>query len=229
MPRHQQVTTCRKSGGPTSKHCGCEHCALSICAVCGGGEGSLTTDCPGTKVDADRHQELCETNLDYTDARGWHLMDPGGRRSARFEHMVIPPEPARVDPRPLIAPSVDWAMIDRNEDLKHELARKAIVWALADRTCDDHSAALARVEDAVDAHMAATAKAGEEQYGTRGRELLAQLEREKIDFQLSSRRAEAALDEFHQVARVLLASVEASASNLPALEAEIERRLKGAP
>jgi hypothetical protein len=223
MPRHQQVTTCRKSGGPTSKHCGCEHCALSVCSVCGGGEGSLTTDCPGTKVDADRHQELCETNLDYTDTRGWHLMDPGGRRAARFEHTEVPPEPPRADPRAQIAPSVDWAAIDRFEDLKHELARKAIAWVLADRICEDHLAKVTHTKAKVDALMKSTRPQQSPH------QLLGQLERENIDFQLSSRRAEAADDEFRQLARRLTDAIEASAPNLPALEAEIERRLKGAP
>ena len=57
MPRHKQVTACRKSGGPTSKSCSCEHCALSVCSVCGGAEGTLTTDCPGTQINGDRQQE----------------------------------------------------------------------------------------------------------------------------------------------------------------------------
>jgi hypothetical protein len=54
MPRHQQVTTCRKSGGPISKFCSCEHCTLSVCSICGAYEGGLTTDCPGTPVSFDR-------------------------------------------------------------------------------------------------------------------------------------------------------------------------------
>lgn len=84
MPRHMQVTTCRKGGGPVSKTCSCEHCSLAVCAVCGGAEGTLTTDCPGTKVAYDRHQEVFETNLDYTEDRGWHQGEATARRSPRF-------------------------------------------------------------------------------------------------------------------------------------------------
>src|SRR4029078_1255590 len=79
MPRHRQVTTCRRSGGPLSKTCTCEHCALAVSAVCGAGEGSLTTDCPGEKVPYDRQQEVFEPSFDYTDERGWHLAPEGTR------------------------------------------------------------------------------------------------------------------------------------------------------
>lgn len=204
MPRHQQVTTCRKSGGPVSKHCGCEHCTLTICSVCGGGEGSLTTDCPGVPVDADRHQEICETPLDYTDARGWHLAEAGHRRAPRFTHTVETPEPPSADPRALIAPKIDWAAIDRTANLQVELAKKAIAWVVADRTCEEHSATLTRTEDKIDDCLAA----GDAPTDLKS-ELLAQLERERIDFQLSSRRAEVADDEFRQAARRLVTGLEA--------------------
>jgi hypothetical protein len=85
MPRHQQVTTCRKSGGPVSKFCSCEPCTLSVCSVCGAYEGALTTDCPGERVNFDKQQEVYETNLDYTDARGWHQGAASKRRSPQFE------------------------------------------------------------------------------------------------------------------------------------------------
>jgi hypothetical protein len=200
MPRHKQIATCRKSGGPLSKHCGCEHCALDVCSVCGGAEGSLTTDCPGTKVDSDRHQEICETNLDYTDDLGWHLS--AKRRAPRFEHTVVPPDPPRADPRAIVTPSIDWIAVDRHASLQHELGKKAIAWVMADRTCEDHSAALARVEDEIDDRLAAGDAPPD-----LGHEL-AKLESAKISFRLADQRAQRCNDEFRQAARVLVAALE---------------------
>lgn len=96
MPRHKQVTTCRKSGGPVSNRCSCEHCTLAVCSVCCAYEGGLTTDCPGTKVSFDRRQEVYETNLDYTDDRGWHQGASMKNRAPRFE-----PEPEPVVHKPI--------------------------------------------------------------------------------------------------------------------------------
>lgn len=197
MPRHKQVTTCRKDGGPVSKHCSCEHCTLHVCSVCGEGEGALTTDCPGAKIDADRHQEICETSLDYTDDRGWHL---GERRSPRFEDTRLPSIPPPVDPRTQIMPTIDWAVVDRNADLQRELGRKAIAWVLADRTCEQHSAILTRIEDEVDAIIASEKKPA--------RELLAQHENVKIAFHLADQRAQKCEDEFKQAARTLVKGLE---------------------
>ena len=104
MPRHKQVTTCRKYGGPTFDRCSCEHCNLAVCSVCGGAEASLTTDCPGESVNHDRQQEIYETTLDYIEARGWHLAQTD-KRSPRFENTKLPPEPPRSDPRAVVAPS----------------------------------------------------------------------------------------------------------------------------
>jgi len=97
MPRHKQVTTCRKTGGPVSDRCSCEHCMLAVCSVCGAYEGGLTTDCPGAKVSFDRQQEVYETNLDYTDDRGWHQGASMKNRSPRFE-------PESVIHAPILAP-----------------------------------------------------------------------------------------------------------------------------
>ncbi len=94
---------------------------------------------------------------------------------------------------------------------------------LADRICEDHLAKVTHTKAKVDALMKSTRPQQSPH------QLLGQLERENIDFQLSSRRAEAADDEFRQLARRLTDAIEDSAPNLPALEAEIERRLKGAP
>jgi hypothetical protein len=84
MPEHKQVTTCRKSGGPVSKFCSCEHCTLGVCSVCGAYEGSLTTDCPGVAVNFDKQKEVYETRLDYTDERGWHQGKTMNNRSPNF-------------------------------------------------------------------------------------------------------------------------------------------------
>jgi len=203
MPRHKQVTTCRKSGGPTSKSCSCEHCSLSVCAVCGGGEGSLTTDCPGAKIDADRQQEIYETSLDYTDTRGWHLAGPDARRSPHFERAIAAPEASRTDPRATIAPSIDWATVDRHMALQQELGKKAFAWVLADRTAEEHSSALARAEDEVRDHMASKGLVDD-----RANELLAALEHEKIDFHLADQNAQRCDDELHQASRMLVAALE---------------------
>lgn len=200
MPRHKQVTTCRKSGGPISKFCSCEHCTLSVCSVCGAYEGGLTTDCPGVGVSYDRQKEVYETNFDFSDSRGWHQGEPMKRRSPRFEDTKLPPEPPRADPRATIAPTIDWKTVDRNAGLQHELAKRAIAWVLADRTCEDRSAALARTQDDADARLAA---------GAQLQELLAKLEGEKIDFHLASQHAEKCDDEFRQTARKLVEALEA--------------------
>lgn len=204
MPRHKQVTTCRKSGGSLSKLCGCEHCTLDICSVCGGGEGSLTTDCPGKEVDADRHQEICETSLDYTDDRGWHLSVM--RRTPRFKSTRNPPEAPHVDPRTVVAPSIDWFTVDRHASLKDELDKRAIAWVLADRICEDHSAAITRIEDEIDDRLAAGDAPPD--LG----QLLAKLESAKISFRLADQQAQRCNDEFRQAARVLVAALEESPS-----------------
>ena len=207
MPRHQQVTTCRKSGGPVSKHCSCEHCSLSVCAVCGAAEGSLTTDCPGAKVDYDKQQEVFETNLDYTNDRGWHLAqaDDGTaiRRSPRFEDTEVPPEPPRLDPRTVVAPSIDWQAIDRITDLNHKLSQKAVAWVLADRIAEDRSVTLARLEDEVAAHLPK-----DQEPNAHAQELLKTLEYEQIDFRRANQNAEKCNDEVRQAMRKLVAALE---------------------
>jgi hypothetical protein len=200
MPRHQQVTTCRLSGGSVSKHCTCEHCTLSICSLCGAYEGGLTTDCPDTEISFDRQREVYETPLDYTDDRGWHQGEPMKPKSPRFTTTRRPPEPPRVDPRTIVAPTVDWTRIDRSAALQHDLALRAIAWTLADRTCDDLSAALTRAKDEADAHT---------EPDEPGRILLARLEGARVNFQLACRRVEERDEEFRQAARKLVDTLEA--------------------
>jgi hypothetical protein len=181
MPRHQQV--------PVSK--------MPMCEVCGGAESTLTTDCPGTKIDAERLQELAETMLDYADARGWHLAVSG--RSPRFGAPL--PVPPTADQRAGVAPGIDWAAVDRTAELQHVLTQKAIAWVIADRACDDQSARLTSAEDA------ARRLRGTGALDAQSRSL-AKLEREKIDFHVACRRLETCEEEFKQAARVLVASLE---------------------
>lgn len=203
MPRHQQVTTCHQNGGPVSKHCTCESCTLAVCSVCGAYEGGLTTDCPGTLVDFNRQQEVYETSLDFTEARGWHQGEPMKRRSPCFEDTKLPPEPPRADPRAVVAPSINWAAVDHITDLKHELSQKAIAWVLADRVADEHSATLTRIEDEVAVHLPKGQEPNEH-----ARELLKTLEYEKIGFRLANQSAEKCDDEFRQAARRLVTTLE---------------------
>jgi hypothetical protein len=206
MPRHQQVTTCRMGGGPVSKRCSCAHCTFSVCAICGASEGALTTDCPGEKVAFDRQQEVYETNYDYTDERGWHQGEPTKSRKPHFASTRLPPEPPRVDPRAALAPSIDWAVVDRAAYLQHDLAQKAIAWVLADRETEDHSATLTRLEDEIDKQLP---RRGEKIVGLiEARELLAKLEHEKMGFHLASQRAEKCDDAFRQAARSLVNALE---------------------
>ena len=204
MPRHKQVTTCRKTSGAVSKFCTCSHCTLSVCQVCDAYEGGLTTDCPGTKIAFDKQQEVYETSLDYTDDRGWHLGEPMKRRVPRFEDTTLPPAPPRVDPRTVVAPSIDWTAVDRITDLKHELSQKAIAWVLADRIAEDHSAKLVSLEDEVATHLPKGQEPNEHAL-----ELLKALEYEKIGFRLANQSAEKCDDALRQAARKLVAALEA--------------------
>lgn len=215
MPRHQEVTTCLKGGGPVSKFCTCPHCTLCVCSVCGAYEGGLTTDCPGEKVDFDKQQEVYETNLDFTDARGWHQGEPMKRRTPRFEVTIdarprvgldepvrLPPEPPRADQRVVVAPTTDWERVDRTMALQHDLTQKAIAWVLADRACEELAAIYIRTQEQAESLR------GKTDLDAEGRELLAQLEREKIDFHLADNRAQRCDDEFRQAARKLVAALE---------------------
>ena len=207
MPRHKQVTTCR-IGDFICK----VRSIASVCEVCGAGEGTLTTDCPGTWVDTDRQQEVFETSLDYTDERGWHLaQDEDGtptKRSPRFASTELPPASPRVDPRMTVAPSIDWARVDRTMSLQHALSQKAIAWVLADRTCADRSATLARTEDEASLLRGKLANFPPSALDQAERDLLAKLERDQIEFRIANQRAEKCDDEFRQAARRLVTGLE---------------------
>ena len=220
MPRHKQVTTCLNGSASLSKFCTCQHCTLSVCSVCGAYEGGLTTDCPGERVAYDRQREVSETNLDYTDERGWHLAQtddgtPIASRSPRFEDTKPPPDPLRVDPRSIVAPSTDWAAVDRTLNLQHELAQKAIGWVLADRACEERSATLARTKDEAALLHGKLANYPRSDLDKAERELLAKLERDQIDFRMSDQRTQKCDDEFRQTARRLVAALEKGAKGTP--------------
>jgi hypothetical protein len=59
---------------------GCQFCdgGLFSCTVCGGFEGSLTTDCPGIKVDKKKLDEVYSGDIDYREGRGWVVPDGTG-------------------------------------------------------------------------------------------------------------------------------------------------------
>ena len=44
---------------------------LGVCKVCGGMEGSLTTDCPGERIPYEKDQEVYAGKIDYREGRGW--------------------------------------------------------------------------------------------------------------------------------------------------------------
>jgi len=203
MPHHRQITYCLREGGPVSKFCTCQHCTLAVCSVCNAYEGSLTTDCPGEQVSFDRQSEVYETNLDFTDARGWHQGEPMKRRAPNWQPDEPPKSTPPEDQRSVVAPLASWTVVDRMTTLQHVLSQKAIAWVLADRICDDHSAKLACLEKEVDAHL----RQGQEPNES-ARELLSKLEYAKIGFQLASRRAEKCDDEFRQAARMLVKELE---------------------
>ena len=202
MPRHQQVTTCRKSGGPISKFCTCEHCNLAVCSVCGAFEGGLTTDCPGTPVDFDKQREVYETPLDYTDARGWHQGERVEHRIPHFLPTRRRPEPPQIDPRTIVAPAIDWTRIDRYNALQHDLSIRAIAWVRADRACDELSATLAHAKDAADACREDTPV----------HVLITRLEEVRIEFKRACRQFEECEDKFRQAAHKLVAALEGNQS-----------------
>ena len=72
MPLHEHVDTCLKGGGKISNFCTCPHCTLCVCKICSCYEGSLTTDCPGEKVNFDKQEQIYKEGLDFSDAKGWY-------------------------------------------------------------------------------------------------------------------------------------------------------------
>lgn len=63
----------------------CWTCELFICTVCGGFEGSLTSQCPGVKVSDEHLQLVYKANLDFRRDRGWYA-----RERENWEKPVAP-------------------------------------------------------------------------------------------------------------------------------------------
>lgn len=58
----------------TRTHCtGCHLChgGIAICTTCNGMEGSLTTDCPGSRVTREQDEAVYAGELDYRRGEGW--------------------------------------------------------------------------------------------------------------------------------------------------------------
>jgi hypothetical protein len=123
------------------------------------------------------------------------------KRSPRFAEAPRPVT-SSADPRDSIAPEIDWRRVDQHAELQHRLALKALAWALADRDCEELSAALTHMEDEADKLKK------REPPATTLLEMGAALEREKIGFQKSCRKVERCEDEFKQAARQLLEALE---------------------
>jgi hypothetical protein len=60
---------------------GCQFCdgGLFTCTVCHGFEGSLPTDCPGTRMTPEQENAVYAGTLDYRDERGWITPDGTGK------------------------------------------------------------------------------------------------------------------------------------------------------
>lgn len=72
-----------RGGHKWEKHEGCEmtHCpvcegGLSVCRVCGGGEGALTTDCAGVRLSGEQLEQVHEAALDYRGGQWWFVGSP---------------------------------------------------------------------------------------------------------------------------------------------------------
>jgi hypothetical protein len=123
-------------------------------------------------------------------------------RSPSFTTTRLPPTPPRDDPRTVVAPLINWPRIDRHEALQHELTLRAIAWVLADRTCDDLSATLARAKDAADT---ITRNTTPDEHAS---SLFTRLEGARVNFKQACRQYEECDEEFRQAARKLVDALE---------------------
>ena len=114
-----------------------------------------------------------------------------------------------------LTPSTNWEAVERTLDLEHELALKAVAWVLADRSCEDHSVTLARLEEEVDEQL----QKGQAPPDLDS-ELLRKLEHAKIDFRLADQRAQKCDDEFRQAARKLVDALEKGSPTVLTVGAE---------
>lgn len=51
--------------------CWCCEGGLGLCTVCGGGEASLPTNCPGERMGEERESEVQAGRADYLRREGW--------------------------------------------------------------------------------------------------------------------------------------------------------------
>lgn len=74
---HRCATTCN----------GCMFChgGLAACTRCGGGEGSLPTDCPGVRMSADDADLVYAGVLDHRRGRGWVRDEPSRNSPAAYK------------------------------------------------------------------------------------------------------------------------------------------------
>ena len=134
---------------------------------------------------------------------------PITRRSPRFASQAVCPTPPRVDSRGVVAPSINWAAVDRTMNLQHEMTQKAIAWVLAERTCEDRSVMLVRIEDDCGPLRGKTNLDGAE------RDLLGKLEQAKIAFHIACRNVERCDLEFKQLARRIVDALEQDPVTVP--------------
>ena len=90
--KHKQAA-CYNGIGGTFGCDNCNACHLAICTVCGGAEGTLTTDCPGVVIGQDIEKKIYDERRDYTTERGWHTLALDAFTQPRFEKNPDP-EPA---------------------------------------------------------------------------------------------------------------------------------------
>ena len=93
------------------------------------------------------------------------------------------------------ATKTDWSRVDRVIDLKDDLARKAVVWFKADQAADQSSADLGRLREQAELRHA-------------DKDLIASLERVRIDFHLADQRAQRCDEALRQAARALVEALE---------------------
>lgn len=72
--RKHVSTRCRQGLEFLSDHCSCTSCTLGSCDVCGGGEATLTTECPGHVVGSNIGSLVSAGTVDFQHGR-W--MDAG--------------------------------------------------------------------------------------------------------------------------------------------------------
>lgn len=76
MTKHVKMICTKKHDDGGEAHCNI--CDLFLCSVCGGAEGSLTTDCPGVNMNTETADAVYGGFLDFREGRGWVTPDGTG-------------------------------------------------------------------------------------------------------------------------------------------------------